>query len=277
MGYKKVFYDKDRILEDSNALLVAQALHMQVVKKGKNHFIPCPGHLARKGHIDHNIGNAYLTQRGYYCSSCGEFVNNIKMVMEVENFSYSEALEFVADVNGGKEFYIDEARTQEANQWNESSDTDSVKAEAEMSRKRNQIKMITWQEQQLIGLAPCSYESQYFPIQVYFEKPKEETMLFSKFSGNTETWKKEWIVSDRSQGMSLAKLYNEDYEAYLWLVVEKCSGVLKILKEAEEPLSKSCHEFSVNLYYIFRKQRKEIEKILKKHQKALNKGEKLAS
>lgn len=89
--------NRETLIQSSDAEVVADYILLNVVNKGKYSFILCPGHLARLGKPDLNIGNAYLKDGGYFCHACGVFVNTHDMVMEVTGCSYDEAYNIIAD------------------------------------------------------------------------------------------------------------------------------------------------------------------------------------
>lgn len=67
----------------------------------KGHAFRCPGHLTRKGDIDHMIGNCYWngTGRSWHCN-CGAGGDIFELVMEVEGCSFPEAIMEIADLKG---------------------------------------------------------------------------------------------------------------------------------------------------------------------------------
>ena len=83
-----------------DAASVADYIGMEVVKRGANLCIRCPGHEKRLGKPDNNIGNAVLTQRGYRCFACDTFVNMVNMVREYEGCNYWDALNIIAKAAG---------------------------------------------------------------------------------------------------------------------------------------------------------------------------------
>lgn len=89
--------NRETLIHSTDVEIVADHILLNVKKKGKYSFILCPGHLARFGKPDLNIGNAYLKDGGYFCHACGVFVNTHDMVMEVTGCSYDEAYNIMAD------------------------------------------------------------------------------------------------------------------------------------------------------------------------------------
>lgn len=92
--------DIRRLIEDCDAETVAESIGLDITTKGKYKYILCPGHQARLGKSDSHVGNAVLSERGYYCFACGCFVNTHDMVMEYMNCSSVEAYEVMAMAMG---------------------------------------------------------------------------------------------------------------------------------------------------------------------------------
>lgn len=100
------FYDEERILEDANAVSVAEYLGMEIRRSASRYQIYCPGHLNRLGKEDKKMGSCFLTPKGYHCYACDKTVSLPNMVMEVEGCDYKEALGIIADSLGGRDHYV---------------------------------------------------------------------------------------------------------------------------------------------------------------------------
>ena len=100
--------DLKQLAEDTSSVDVARALGMKVYRKGSRDFICCPGHEKRLGKKDSNPTNAVLTNRGYHCFACGASVSTADMIVEYTGWSLHRAFEFMAEVNGGAELYLDD-------------------------------------------------------------------------------------------------------------------------------------------------------------------------
>ena len=96
--------DKQALLAEANAIDVAKYIGMDVVHRGANYFIPCPGHKKRLGREDTTIGNCVLYPNGYRCMACDPDVTHdvFDMVQEFTNCSFPEALQTVAEIYGGE-------------------------------------------------------------------------------------------------------------------------------------------------------------------------------
>jgi hypothetical protein len=101
----RIMIDKELLLEEADAITVAEYLGMEMQKKGSNIFICCPGHEKRLGKPDTRISNCVLVEKGYKCFACNKYVGVIDMVMEYTGCSYPEALTIVADACGGVALY----------------------------------------------------------------------------------------------------------------------------------------------------------------------------
>lgn len=93
--------------EDADPVEILNALGVKIYPRGNRNFICCPGHEFRLGRKDLNPTNAVLTERGYHCFACGVSVGIIDMVQEITGFSFKEAVNFIATINGGSDLYVD--------------------------------------------------------------------------------------------------------------------------------------------------------------------------
>lgn len=105
-------YDRERLMDDADSYTVATYIGMDVIKRGANYWIHCPGHEKRLGKPDNRIGNCCLTKKGYKCFACGVSKNIFDMVMEYyeselgQDISFTESMGIVGDALGGRELYI---------------------------------------------------------------------------------------------------------------------------------------------------------------------------
>lgn len=236
------WFDKEKIMSDADSYQIAQALGMDTRRKGNYVFIRCPGHADRIGHEDTKIGNAYLTPKGYHCCACGITVNAIKMVMEYTNCSYAEALEQIAEINGGKEQYYDEEKMNSSRNKNR-------------KRKNTVPKMISYEDQRMIGLNP-DYKKTCFPVS-YSDVPKKGYKRNEK-RGRT-CYLKNSFASELQ--MSLTKLYREDYDTYCGLVVLKCLETIDRYEFVRDHLTDICffcpelnsEDMQIGLKYVIKK------------------------
>lgn len=99
--------DKNALLQDANCIQVARCIGIDVVQRGANYFMLCPGHKKRLGKPDTSLGNCVLYEDGYICYACdpNKKVDVFDMVMEHLNCSFTEALKIVADIYGGASSY----------------------------------------------------------------------------------------------------------------------------------------------------------------------------
>lgn len=101
-------FDKDRIKEDANCIVVAEALGIPVTRKGNRYLILCPDHGDRR------LGSCYLSEKGYYCYSCGAKGDVFHLVMKTQGVDFHESMEIVADICGDKEYYMTTAEKPKA-------------------------------------------------------------------------------------------------------------------------------------------------------------------
>lgn len=100
------YYDGERILADADTVDVAEYIGLDVIHRGKNNLIKCPGHLKRLHREDNNFGSCILTDHGYTCFACGTSVSLLDMVCEVKSCNKNEAYGIIADSLGGRDQYV---------------------------------------------------------------------------------------------------------------------------------------------------------------------------
>ena len=103
-------YDWKKMKEAADAYDVAVALGyrdgIDMRRTGNRITIKCPAHERVLGKQDRHLGSCYLTKDGCKCYSCGAFDNVYKMVMDVNNCSFGEAVDFVADTIPDADVYV---------------------------------------------------------------------------------------------------------------------------------------------------------------------------
>lgn len=260
------WYDSNRIIEDARPIDVARALGIETKNMGRNTFILCPGHLQRKGRPDRHFGNARLTPHGYVCESCGKTVSVIGMTMEVLNCSYPEALEFVAELNGGKEQYL-----------SPESAPDNIRKfcmkDGNPDLSLEKIRPLGYEQLKQIGLNP-EYPSNLvfngfrYPISFFDYVPEfiGSNRGAYAYLDKDNDWKYNWIECDESKEkeMSLGALYRENYEAYLCMIVRKCLEKVDEINFLLDIFSddNNGNEFVSNLNYTLMKNKRDINKII---------------
>ncbi len=216
-------YDRDRIIAESSGLAVASALGVPMKRSGSHYFVPCPVHLKNLGKEDKKLGNCWITKHGCRCAACDENVSVIEWTMQVRACSFVEALEFVADVNGGRQNYIIEddrsrAKTKE-------STVGDKKTGSSPSPKSILPKPLTWEEQKVLGLTP-GFGGDFYPVAKFSRDPEElkkdkpliahyekivtRTLALSEFDDRD---KKVWEDLDETSKKALADRQKEKFKA----------------------------------------------------------------
>ena len=95
-----VILDRDRIKTDANAIIVAESLGIKIHHKGTKKMILCPSHADKK------IGSCFINEGGYYCYSCGAKGDVFSLVQVYLNIDFVDAKKYVADICGGKKYYL---------------------------------------------------------------------------------------------------------------------------------------------------------------------------
>lgn len=100
-------YYPDSLVEEvrqRNDIVDVISSYVRLTKKGSNYFGLCPFHNEKTGSF-----SVTPSKQMYYCFGCGAGGNVITFIMEYENYSFSEAIEFLAKRAGIALPQIDEA------------------------------------------------------------------------------------------------------------------------------------------------------------------------
>ena len=97
----KIFYDKERVIEDLDFESLLSELNIPTKRKGRYVYALCPKHN------DTNFGSAYVLQgmyrgsarKGIFCHACNQYISAISLVEDAYNLNYTETLEFLANRN----------------------------------------------------------------------------------------------------------------------------------------------------------------------------------
>ena len=95
--------NRDALIQEADARVVARAIGMKVRKMGQNIFGECVSGLHSEKRHDNNV----IYQNGCHCFSCGESYNTIDMVMKYCEVDFKEACAIVADTIGGVDSFKD--------------------------------------------------------------------------------------------------------------------------------------------------------------------------
>ena len=91
-------YYPDDVIEEvrtRNDIVDVISQYVNLKKKGANYFGLCPFHNEKSPSFSVSPG-----KQMYYCFGCGAGGNVITFVMEYENYSFVEAVEYLADRAG---------------------------------------------------------------------------------------------------------------------------------------------------------------------------------
>jgi hypothetical protein len=187
MTDKRRSIDKRRLIEDADAFLVAEALGIEMRRKGNKISILCPSH------DDRHFGNCVLDERGYKCFACGDRGDVIDLVMKTLNAGFVDACEVVAETCGGAEHYM-------------SGKTPSKRDGA-----------ITKKEAALIGLDPG-------PVRVarYVTDDPDEAEAFAEQGSAYREDDGIYVVYAADRGNPFTELFEEDEDLYRSVIADKC-------------------------------------------------------
>ena len=212
--------DKEYLLSEVDGYSVAEYLGMEIVKRGANHCIICPGHEKRLGKIDARIGNAVLTKKGYRCFACGKSVNAIDMTMEYTGCTYPEALNIVADACGGRNIF-------------------ELKDGAQQNEKRLPLSA---DDLELIGLVNSGRSMPIINVSTTLPE-SDEFFSFRQIDDK-------YYIFERDNTSILA-LYQSDPCAYNSLVKSKAKAAMDVYKNAIDKYCSRDSECAELIYILF--------------------------
>lgn len=238
MAARKSLYDTERLLADADMKMVAEEIGMKIdyaASCTKNTGILCPN----PEHSDRHFGNCFIRpDHTYVCYSCGDNGNVIHMVMQYLNVSYREALGVIADICGGRQYYLEEV------------DEQDIRFQPVLNHK----------ECELIGICNASVFG-IVGIQSYPSKAGPGERI--RFTGWTEDDDAIYVVEKCLEPNPLLALMRTDYDSYCELVVAKAEeaieenyGVIKEMSSLQDG------ELFIPFYCS---QIEQIEELLTKH------------
>lgn len=86
--------DKEELRDAADIFVVAEALGITVKTVGRRHQILCPAH------DDRNYGSCFLSERGFYCYSCGARGDVYDLVRKTLGISFEDSVKWVASLFG---------------------------------------------------------------------------------------------------------------------------------------------------------------------------------
>lgn len=195
--------DKDILAAEANCIEVARYIGMEVVHRGSNFFIRCPGHIKRLGKPDTSISNCVVYPDGYICFACDPTKKHdvFEMVQEFTGCSFVEALKTVASLYGGEEAYHTNAKVEKLS--------------------------LTTEDLQLIGLkpsvklcCPINGSKQHF-------EPPEGTFIEKKLD--------EYLLETAPSSISLLNFKKDNEGAFNYLIKERARlSAIKYKKALED-------------------------------------------
>lgn len=235
------FYDKDRLLDEANAQMVAEYLGMDMLYKGNTIQIKCPGHLKRMHHEDQNFGNCSLTEKGYHCFACHKTVGLIQMVMEYEQIDdYAEALGIIGDSLGGRENYL---------------------ISGDVQIREATSKVLSNEDLELLGLK-ANVSIDYIESVSNNKKMLVSEELIPKIPNTGLTFDAQTYLGTTHKTYSIRLLKNEDPEVYYTLIKNKAKEAMDKYEFLLETVCKKANKEFNFLSPIFGKSEEKNEELL---------------
>lgn len=199
--------EREYLLAVADPRTVAEYIGMPMKKQGKNISILCP----HPGHVDHHMGNCFLTDYGYRCYSCGAKENLADMVRQYKDVDYQEALGIIADAYGGRERY------------------QSIKGKVTKGPwvlSKEECKVLGIYNTPVYGVVRIGDSTSDFRT--------NERVVFSH-------WEEDKVVYATERRLvvdPLQKLMDEDYTFYKEMVLQHAEDTLVRLREVSQELAK---------------------------------------
>lgn len=213
MAAKRQRFDTDRLLADADMRTVAQEIGIKLnhtSSTSKNAGILCPN----PQHPDAHFGNCIIRpDNTYTCYSCGDGGNVFHMTMQFLGVSYRESLGIVADICGGRKYYLTD--------WDESC----------MAFQR----VLNREECSLIGIHNSAV---YAIVNIQEGYVVEEPGLRARLVDWNEDDEPIYVLEKCIEPNPLLTLMREDYPWYRELILQKASESLEERKKEIESMAR---------------------------------------
>lgn len=93
-------YDIESLTELLDVQTILDALNIEKNWKGSRLFIRCPEHVKNTGHLEKEIDNCTISNRGYYCYSCHARGSIYSLIENTQNVGFIQAVEMAANIMG---------------------------------------------------------------------------------------------------------------------------------------------------------------------------------
>jgi hypothetical protein len=187
--------EKSLLKEVININDVVNALGLPTQKKGSKISFLCPHHN------DKHFGSCYIMKNNYYCYACNTGGDAIKLVQTVMNYGFEEALEFIADIYGGKEHF-------EVEKTSEIKEKTAIKKAIFNSENCN---LVNLKNEPIYNIVAIYYDEEKMPER----KPNLVYEHISLDYGDSTGYT---IVKEKVIPNPLMQLYTQDRELYNYIV-----------------------------------------------------------
>jgi len=202
---KRVFYNKEKILEDADIVDIAESLDFEINIKGKIKSVKCPVHNGE--HFGHCV---LFENNTFYCFVCNEGGNVITFVMAAKNCKYLEALEYLVSQMSNPDAYILSG---------EEKDRSNPKASLP-AKDRNLLNIKNQSVWNVSTATDLCVDAEYLISEDDTKKCKIKKKPLGTF--NTE-----YLILQKETNNPLFDLYENDREAYNWLICEKAKSEIQ--------------------------------------------------
>lgn len=222
--------DPEEIKAIADVDTVAEYLGLEMQRHGRRMSILCPSHL------DRHHGSCFLTKNGYKCYSCGASGDVIALVQAVNNCSFPDACEYIADIYG-------------------------IKPSASVDGKTKRKKLLDSKYLSLIGLG-AEQERLYIdraiiPAPINPDFPLEPGQRLKWFPADSEDQEDYYVLQELVSSNPLRDLLETDEAEYHALICRKATEAAdmyrNLLKYAQNPSKafEECRDSVQNLAMMY--------------------------
>lgn len=218
-------FNAELIREEMEVSAVLDYHDMPYRKIGNHYDIYCPD----PEHHDHHFGNCRMQEDGrYYCFACKNGGSIFDFFMQQFDCSFPQAAEMITEALGGPDIFLTTTH-----RWG-SFDEDGFLAESISNKDKELLRLKKEKTRPRI------------PKDFTYEKPEngEFRTVYQKM--DDEELKGYLIIKPSKEMFSLKALYNEDREAYDFLVVGKARE--RMIEFLEEMIQNPCNKKAKELF-----------------------------
>lgn len=280
----KIFYDKEKIIEDLDFESLLSDLNIPTKRKGRYLYALCPKHN------DDNFGSAYVLQgmykgsqrKGIYCYACNKYISAISLVEDSYGLSYTDALELLANKNSmTPDDYISDimfsSKEEEDSYYSKDKDK-AMKPKKKVAQKKAKA-IISRDELRFLDLAPeesehndrdygyLGHHYNILDVQNYRPDDKISYIEHSYWDNNESVIRAEYLIFEKSkEKFDIDELFSSDIEAYKFLILSKAYNKKDCIERLLNKVKYATSEELVLLRDVLKLDLTKVNRIIETHQ-----------